>query len=330
MIPVRKTITSALLLTALGAVTGCIDQTPPNNTWELAVKGAFDAALNTDGSAAVIASINHGGSFWQLPQKERIYNWNHKAGEYSLFSQVAVAGNGRYGATAEQDRLTLWDATSGKPANFWALPDDVRSLAISDDGSYLIAGMDNSTAVLISTSQGQGVRNFSVDDQVTAVAISGDNRLAIAGTRTGSVYIWSLPDGEIKGQWSHENQVRSVALSPGAAYAFSGAQGGSGVLVDLNSGKIAMNMDINRGVEVASSTYTAARFAPQQNELLTGTSTGKIKLWDLSTQQQTAGWEGSKRDKWKPSGVSIMDVAFTRDGSYRAMGSNGLAYEFSK
>lgn len=328
MIPVRKTFTAAIVLVALGTATGCLEQAPPSNIWELAVKGAYDAALSSDGSAAVIASINHGGSFWQLPQKERIYNWNHKAGEYSLFNQVAVAGDGRYGATAEQDRLTLWDATSGKPANFWALPDDIRSVALSDDGSYLIAGMDNSTAVLISTSQGQGVRNFSVDDQVTAVAISADNSLAIAGTRTGSVYVWSLPDGEVKGQWSHDNQVRSVALSDRGTQAFSGAQGGSGVLVDLTNGKIAMNMDVNRGVDIASSTYTTARFAPQKNQILTGSSTGKVKLWDIGAQKELSTWEASKREKWKPSGVSIMDIAFTREGSYRALGSNGLAYEF--
>jgi WD40 repeat protein len=325
----RKTILSAVIGAAV-VLTACSNQTPPSNTWALATQGAYDAALSSDGSMGVIASINHGGSLWQLPQHERVYNWNHQADKYSLFNQVAISGDGRYGATAEQDRLTLWDATSGKPANFLALPNDIRSLDLSEDGAYLLAGLDNSTAVLISTSQGQGIKTFTTDDQVTAVGFSADNSLAIAGTRTGSVYVWSLPDGEVKGQWSHDNQIRSVALSPRSGFAFSSAQGGSAVAVDLNSGKIAMNMDVNRGGDIAASTYTAAEFSAEQPLLLTGSSTGKVKLWNLATKEQVAGWEATKRDKWKPSAVSLMDLAFSRDGRYRALASNGLAYEFSQ
>ncbi|WP_028299388.1 WD40 repeat domain-containing protein [Oceanospirillum beijerinckii] len=325
---VRKTVLSAVIGASL-TLAACSDQVPPSNTWSLATKGAYDAALSSDGSMAVVASINHGGSLWQLPQHERVYNWNHKAEEYSLFNQVALSGNSRYGATAEQDRLTLWDATSGKPANFWALPNDIRSLELSEDGSYLLAGLDNSTAVLISTAQGQGVKTFTTDDQVTAVSLSADNSLAIAGTRTGSVYIWSIPDGEIKGQWSHDNQIRAVAISPRSDFAFSSAQGGEALAIDLTSGKVAMNMNISKSGDIAAATYTAAKFDSEQPLLLTGTSTGKVRLWNLSSKQQTGGWEATKKEKWKPTGVSILDLAFSRDGRYRALGSNGLAYEFS-
>lgn len=330
MIHAGKATATALLSVVLLSVSGCSDLTPPEQTWSLAVKGQYDAALSDNGSLALIASINHGGSLWQLPQHERVYNWNHKADEYSLFSQVALSGDGRFGATAEQDRLTLWDATTGKPVNFWALPADIRSLDISSDGQLLLAGLDNSSAVLISTSQGKGIRTFTADDQVSSVTLSQDNSLAMAGTRIGSVYLWNVSDGEIRGQWSHDNQVRSVALAPDNRFAFSGAQAGSGVVVDLTSGKIAMNIDINRGGDIAAATYTAATFSPNQPLLATGTSTGKLKLWDLSAKQSVTGWEATKKDAWKPSGVSVQDIAFVSSNKLRALASNGLAYEFSR
>lgn len=326
----RKSLFSVLLAPIFLLVSGCSDLTPPEKTWSLALKGHYSAALSDDGSLAVVASINHGGSIWQLPQHERIFNWNHKAGEYSLLSHVAVSGDGRYGATAEQNRLTLWDATSGQSVNFWALSADIRSLDLSSDGQYLLAGLDNNTAVLISTAQGKGVRTFSTDDQISSVSISQDNSLALAGTGLGSVYLWNISDGELRGQWSHDNQVRASAISPDNRYAFSGAQAGSGIVVDLNSGQILMNIDINRGGNIAAATYTAATFSNDQPLLVTGTSTGKLKLWNLSTKQVIADWEASKRDAWKPSGVVVQDIAFASGQKLRAIASNGLAYEFGR
>ncbi|OOV88830.1 WD40 repeat domain-containing protein [Oceanospirillum linum] len=330
MIHTGKTVAAAVVTLFMLAVSGCSDLTPPEQTWSLATKGHYDAALSDNGSLAVAASIHHGGSLWQLPQHERVFNWNHKADTFSLLDHVAIAGNGRYGATSEQKKLTLWDATSGKAINFWALPADVRSLDISADGQFLLAGLDNSTAVLISTSQGKGVRTFTTDDTISAVRLSDDNSLAMAGTRTGVVYLWNTENGEIRGQWSHDNQVRSMAISPDNRFAFSGAQAGSGLVVDLISGKIAMNIDINRGGEIAAATYTAATFSQNQSLLATGTSTGKLKLWDLSSQQAIAGWEASKRNAWKPSGVVIQDIAFVSNSSIRAIASNGLAYQFAR
>ncbi|MDX1321089.1 MAG: hypothetical protein R3207_13010 [Oceanospirillum sp.] len=330
MIHAGKTVVSAVLASLVLTLSGCSDLTPPEQTWSLATKGHFDAALSDNGSMAIVASINHGGSLWQLPQHERVFNWNHKADTYSLLDHVAISGDGRLGATAEQGKLTLWDATTGRSLNFWALPADIRSLDISADGQILLAGLDNSTAVLIRTSQGKGVRTFTADDQVSSVRLSDDNSLAMAGTRIGSVYLWNTENGEVRGQWAHDNQVRSMAISPDNRFAFSGAQAGSGLVVDLVSGQIAMNIDINRGGEIAAATYTAAAFSRNQDFLVTGTSTGKLKLWNLSSKEVVADWEATKRNAWKPSGVNIQDIAFVGPNKLRAIASNGLAYEFGR
>lgn len=330
MIHAGKTAAASALAAIFLMLLGCSDLTPPEQTWPLAAKGHYDAALSDDGGLAIVASINHGGSLWQLPQHERVYNWNHKADTFSLLDHVAISGDGRFGATAEQGKLTLWDATSGKSLNFWALPADIRSLDISSDGQFLLAGLDNGSAVLISTTQGKGVRTFSTDDQVTSVSLSADNTLAMAGTRLGSVYLWNTSDGETRGQWGHDNQVSSTAISADNRFAFSGAQAGSGLVIDLTSGQLAMNIDINRGGEIAAATYTAAAFSQSQNLMVTGTSTGKLKLWDLSAKKEITGWVATKRDAWKPSGVSIQDVAFVGGNKLRAVASNGLAYEFAR
>lgn len=330
MIHAGKTAAASALAAIFLMLLGCSDLTPPEQTWPLAAKGHYDAALSDDGGLAIVASINHGGSLWQLPQHERVYNWNHKADTFSLLDHVAISGDGRFGATAEQGKLTLWDATSGKSLNFWALPADIRSLDISSDGQFLLAGLDNGSAVLISTTQGKGVRTFSTDDQVTSVSLSADNTLAMAGTRLGSVYLWNTSDGETRGQWGHDNQVSSTSISADNRFAFSGAQAGSGLVIDLTSGQLAMNIDINRGGEIAAATYTAAAFSQSQNLMVTGTSTGKLKLWDLSAKKEITGWVATKRDAWKPSGVSIQDVAFVGGNKLRAVASNGLAYEFAR
>ncbi|WP_235015381.1 hypothetical protein [Oceanicoccus sp. KOV_DT_Chl] len=103
-------------------LSACDSGKAPTQSWENAVKGAYSAALSQDGQRSVIGSITHGGSLWTTSKGERLFNWNHKKGEYSNIIAAGFSPDGRFALTADHQTMVLWDATTGQSLTFWTAP----------------------------------------------------------------------------------------------------------------------------------------------------------------------------------------------------------------
>ena len=72
--------------------------------------------------------------------------------------------------------------------------DDVRSVALSGDGSLALTGSYDRTAILWDAKSGEKLRTFSGHkDNVTSVALSGDASLALTGSASGTPILWGVP-----------------------------------------------------------------------------------------------------------------------------------------
>lgn len=100
----------ALLLAACG------DQ--PAQQWTLATKGAFSAALSPNGQYATVGAIEHGGSLWRLSDGERLYNWNHTQGTYSMLVASTFSTDSRFVITAEKNAWYCGASSLADPAAF--------------------------------------------------------------------------------------------------------------------------------------------------------------------------------------------------------------------
>ncbi len=152
-------------------------------------------------------------------------------------------------------------------------------------------------------------------------------RLLLTGSEDFKVRLWKVSSGELLHTWELENQVNVTAISQDGKFAFAASQADRAIIMDTASGKIVSELPIDKYPYTAGASYTCARFSADGSRLLTGASNRMVQLWNSSDAREVGRWQGSKKDRWKPSNPSIMAVAF-RGQKPVALGSGGLVYFF--
>ncbi|PID43685.1 MAG: hypothetical protein CSB48_04645 [Proteobacteria bacterium] len=313
-----RTYRFIFLLVALVALSACDSGESPARTWKYAAQGILGADLSPDGKNALIGSIHHGGSFWDVAKGERLFNWNHKKGDYSTIRAVAISGDGKTAITAEGNTLVVWNTRTGKPLAFWQTPDQVVLVRLSENGRFALMGLMNNTATYFDLALGGGVLTLDHDDRIRALGLTPDGKYAITGSGDFTAILWDLRSGKPVHRFIHDNQIGSVAISPDGKYAFSAAQRENAVIWNARTGKPRAELAYR------NTNFTSARFSEKGNRLLLGTFQGKVYLIDVKSSKELKSWHATPRKIWGgASSKAILSVGFSGKGFY-AISSDGM------
>lgn len=321
----RLSAVGCALLTA-AILTGCSDSDKPAKYVEYALQGAYSGTLSPQAKYAVIGSFNHGGSLWNVSQHERLYNWNHRAGEYSLITASAFSPNELYAATAEQQQLVLWNLSNGKPEGFWSSPAEILAMDLSPNGNYALLGLADHTAVYFDIKHGGVMQTFRHDARVKSVDLSEDALLALTGDDAYNAQLWDVQSNKVIHSLKFGNIVDTVALSPNKQLAFSSGSLDRAVIWNTQDGKVLHTLSDNRDLFGKRLSFLSARFSPDNSQLLTGTASGSVQLWDTASGEILRSWTLHKRDPYGPTSTGVYSVGFGND-IYYAIGSNGIINE---
>ncbi|MBR9912176.1 MAG: hypothetical protein GYB33_17680 [Gammaproteobacteria bacterium] len=314
----------------LGWLLGCSSGQPPSSSIEVAVKGAQAAAVSADGEYASIGSIHHGGSLWRLRDGERLYDWNHKAGEQTTIIASDFSADGRWALTADVYTMVLWSLQDGQATRYWNAPGEILSVALSANGEFALLGLADHTAVLFDIQRGGIKRTFHLKNRVRSVALSDNSRLALTGSEDYSATLWDVASGNPLQQIMHDDDVQMVALSGDGELALSAAKYDKALLWHTRSGKVIGEVPLaaeklNRGIR-----FTAASFSQDGKLLLTGRPDQTVQLWDTRSLKQLQRWQLPKRDAWKPTGAAVLAVGFGKNANhYIAVASDGFVHRLT-
>jgi len=304
---------SAILLSA------CDDAKAPAKIEEVAKQGAYSIRFSPDGTRAMVGSLHHGGNLWSLTPPERHYDWNHQSEGYSNILNSAFSPDGNFVATADNRTIVLWQQDSGEAVWFWNAPGDIEDIALTANGNLALLAMQDYTATLFDIKNGGIRQRLAHDGIVYDVSVSADGVLAASGSDDSSARVWNLDTGKSLHTLKHNNQVRTAQLSADGRLLFTSAFSESGKIWDARSGQLLSEIATVRGH------YSAARFVDNGRQLITGSSSGRIELWNVSDGSRQQVWRAAPRDTWVSNNVLVEDVA--RNGSqWLAAGSNGLVY----
>ncbi|MFT4763483.1 MAG: WD40 repeat protein [Oleispira sp.] len=309
---------STLILSSL-FLTACGTGKQPERFDELANQGTHSLCLNNDGSFAFAGSIHHGGSLWRLQPFDRLFNWNHQAGKNSSIVSCDFSPEGNFVATTDSRTIALWNSKTGEAIWLWNAPGDIHDISLSSNGQYALLAMADYTATLFDIKNGGIKRTLRHDGIVFDVSIDQQGNFAASASDDSSARIWDLNSGKQVQRLEHGNQVRSAEISADGRWVFTSALGDPGRLWDNKTGEIISEFPINSGF------YSSIRFNEDGSKILTGSSAGKIQLWETKTAKLEGTWQAVPRNKWVSNNVLIEDVAFAKQG-YIASGSNGRIY----
>ena len=301
-------------------LTACSDG--PTNVIPLAKQGLLSGAISNTRDTAVIGSIHHGGSFWDLKKKERLFNWNHESGKMSAIRAVAISKDGTRAVTCVEDSLVLWDTTSGEYKQFWKADDRILSIALNSKGNTALMGLRDGTVSYFDLDKGQALYNFKHLAEVRKVSISKDGKIGISAGDDKSVKVYDLESGIEIHTKMLSNQIKTVAISDSGSLVFATAQREDSIIWDIEQDKIIYKKH-NRVTN-----YTSADFSDNEQQLSLGSFTGEIVKLDIKTGKITKKWQAKPRQAYgSAASKSILDLVDNGQTVY-ALTSDGMFETF--
>lgn len=317
-------------IVAICLLGACSAAEKPTNSWEVAVKGTYNAAISAKAQFAIIGSITHGASLWRVQDHERLFNWNHKKGQLTNVTAAAFSPEEHFAFTADHQTMVLWDAQSGKAITFWTAPHEVLSVALSPQANFALLGLADHSMVLYDVKRGGIKRTFYHKNRVRSVDMSEDGRIAISGSEDNTAKLWDVSSGKLLYDWQHGDEVRLVAISSQGDRAFSVSKYDKAMLWDASTGDAIGELPLKSYALQRGLTFGAAEFSADGRYLLTGSSDRLVQLWDVEKLKEIKRWLLPKRDAWKPTGSAVTALAFAEDNkTFYAVASNGYLHELA-
>jgi WD40 repeat protein len=185
---------------------------------------------------------------------------------------------------------------------------DLRKVALSEDGSWLVAIADKGPPWLWDLSRKGSVRKLSgARGRLLAVAMSADGTRTVAAGADGLVYVWESRKGRLlRTLRGGKRNLLSLALSADGRRVLAGGQDAQARLWDAQTGKLLWTTD--EGVIPIGSV------ALSEDGTRAVTSSESLKLWDVEKGSLLAEFSGGP----EPVAVSA-DAAFIAGGGSNAM-----------
>ncbi|KGK41017.1 hypothetical protein LH51_18215 [Nitrincola sp. A-D6] len=317
-----------VVLTLCLLLSGCDTAQQPDNNFALTAGGAYSASVSEDGRYAMIGSFELGGHLWDLVNRERLYDWNHVEDGFSDLVASAFSPDGSYAATATTTDLVLWQLSDGQPVWFWSSPGEILDMALSVNGDFALLGLANHTAVYFDIKNGGVRRTLRHPARVRSVALSQDGRYALTGADDYIARFWDLENETLLTQHEFDNVVNRVALSPDSQLAFSAATLNSARLWRTDSGEQVHSLSGDESFFTRRLSHLSARFSTDGSQLVTGTASGRVMLWDVGNGKHLRSWRVAQRGHMGPVQTGVYAVGFSSHSEgLVAVGSNGLLNE---
>jgi WD40 repeat protein len=320
-----KALSSLLLACTLN---GCDRSLEPFAQIPVANGSIAAGALDDRGEFAVVGSLHHGISYWRLEDHERLYDWKHTDSGGTVLAAADFSPGSDWALTADNNTLVLWNTATGEAPRYWQAPGEILSVQLSRDGSQALLGLGDHTGVIFDIRRGGVLHTLHHANPVTSVALDTAADIAVTGSEDRTAATWDLRTGKKLATMHHNEGVQLVAISADGTLVLSVSKYDKAVIWQSQSGNVVTEIPLRAGRLKRGLRFTSARFSTDNQLLLTGQTDQTIVLWQMKDLKNPMSWKIGTRRLWKPSGASIIDVAFTSDPTVlRAMASNGLLYD---
>ena len=217
-----------------------------------------------------------------------------------LVWSVAFAPDGRTFATAQVNRVQLYETATGKllrtivsksrrdslakfePGPFSPVPDLVVALDFSPDGTLLSGCRSDATVCLWKTTGAEEPIVLEAHEGwVRCGRFSPDGTSLATGGQDNKILLWDIRQRRVKASFSgHASWIRCLAFSPSGKLLASGSEDNKVRLWDITGGKEIRTLDRARGA------IKCITFSPDEKMLVSGDQRGEIHIWDVEAGRE--------------------------------------------
>jgi len=275
--------------------------------------GTLDAVISRDANFAVVSTVNHGVGYWDLRNNRLLFNWKHSDDLQQGIVATNISPDSSRAITADKRNFTIWNTTSGKSYGYWRAPANIRAVALSDKGRYVLLGLEDGRAIHIDMNTGRRLEfTGHREESVASVDLSANGLWAFTGGADYRAVLWNTKTGQPKRLFEHNTRVTKMKLSASGTYAFTSGTLGNAHIWDLRTGEEISRLDLNKREYV----IVSASFSHDEKRLVTGAPGQDISLWDIHSGKRIKKWRARVRNQWKPSGAIIYAVGFSSDDQF--------------
>ena len=295
----------------------------PLQRFQHSIEGSYAADISNDGKWSVISSIHHGISVWDLDKNALTFQWSQQqSNSDNLVLAVDISDTNSHALTASRENFALWNMKTGKSEGYFKVRNsNIRDIAVSNNGDYLLIGKGNGNVVHVAVDSGRRLEFLGHKEKINSVDMMPNGRVAMSGGNDFIAYVWDTKSGQVIYQFNHSTRVSKVALDPLGRFAFSADSMKAAHIWDLKTGKLISTLKGTKRHEV----FSSARFSPDGKQLVTGAASSKVSVWDIATGKRTANWHVTPKEAKRPTGAVVYSLAFSDNNTLLTESSSGYA-----
>jgi WD40 repeat protein len=187
--------------------------------------GVYTVAFTPDDRFLVTGSFDNTIKLWDLQTGKEFKTYAGANGHTKMVTTVVVSPDGSLLASGSADnQVKLWDVPLNAPVKTHPMPDSVKRLALSPDGTKLAIGSPTGKIVVVNTADYKEIAKFDGKFPLTTIAIP-NNQLVIAGGEDGSVRYFGLQKNETTVVGGHRGPVHQAMAHANGQIFSVGADG---------------------------------------------------------------------------------------------------------